>query len=100
MTESSVRATRAIVQIGSLAVDGFMLPDRSYRMSQTQVAEAAGSLMAQRIRFLRSNALKSLLGEGYTSTIFEREEIEIESELGSRGQSRFLSVPPEIASAY
>ncbi|MEZ2339538.1 hypothetical protein [Microcoleus sp.] len=50
--------------------------------------------------FLRSNAGESLLGEGYTSTIFEREEIEIESELGSRGQSRFLSVPPEIASAY
>jgi hypothetical protein len=31
--------------------------------------------------------------------MFEREEIEIESEPGSRGQSRFLSVPPEIASA-
>ncbi|MEZ2224694.1 hypothetical protein [Microcoleus sp.] len=50
--------------------------------------------------FLRSNAGESLLGEGYMSTIFEREEIEIESEPGSRGQSRFLSVPPEIASAY
>ena len=49
--------------------------------------------------FLRSNALKACC-KGYTSTIFEREEIEIESEPGSRGQSRFLSVPPEIASAY
>jgi hypothetical protein len=100
MTESSVRATRAIVQIGSLTVDGFMLPDGSYRMSQTQVAEAAGWVWRNISDFLRSNALKSLLGEGYTSTIFEREEIEIESDLGSRGQSRFLSVPPEIASAY
>jgi hypothetical protein len=32
--------------------------------------------------------------------MFEREEIEIEPEPGSRGQSRFPSVPPEIASAY
>jgi hypothetical protein len=32
--------------------------------------------------------------------VFGREEIVIESEPGSRGQSRFLSVPPEIASAY
>ena len=28
-----------------------MLPDGSYRMSQTQVAEAAGSQTAQRVRF-------------------------------------------------
>jgi len=41
MTES-VRAVRAGVQIGSLTVDGFMLPDGSYRMSQTQIAEAVG----------------------------------------------------------
>lgn len=32
--------------------------------------------------FLRSNALKSLIGEGYTGSISEREEIEIESEPG------------------
>ena len=38
----SVRAVRASVQIGSLTVDGFMLPDGSYRMSQTQAAECIG----------------------------------------------------------
>ncbi len=99
MTDS-VRAVRATVQIGSLTVDGFQLPDGSYRMSQTQVAEAVGLSRRNVSDFLRSNALKSLLGEGYTGTIFEREEIEIASETGSRGQSRFLSVPLEIASAY
>jgi len=31
--------------------------------------------------------------------MFEREEIEIESESSSRGQNRFLSIPPEIADA-
>ena len=38
----SVRAVRASVQIGSLTVDGFVLPDGSYRMSQTQAAECVG----------------------------------------------------------
>lgn len=41
MTES-VKAVRAPVQIGYLTVDGFMLPDGSYRMSQTQAAECVG----------------------------------------------------------
>jgi hypothetical protein len=97
----SIKAVTATIQLSdALPLDGYMMPDGSYRMSQTQVAEAAGWVWRNISDFLRSNALKSLLGEGYTSTIFEREEIEIESELGSRGQSRFLSVPPEIASAY
>ena len=37
--EESAKATRATVQIGSLSVDGFMLPDGSYRMSLSQIAE-------------------------------------------------------------
>jgi hypothetical protein len=41
MTES-IKATRASVQIGAMEVDGFMLPDGSYRMSQTQAAECVG----------------------------------------------------------
>jgi hypothetical protein len=36
----SVRAVQTSVQIGSLTVDGFMLPDGFYRMTQTKVAEA------------------------------------------------------------
>lgn len=36
----SIKATRATVAIGALTVDAFMLPDGSYRMSQTQAAEA------------------------------------------------------------
>jgi hypothetical protein len=66
--------------------------------SPTKVAEAAGLSRRNVSDFFRSNALKSLRGTGYTSTNFEPEEIE--SEPGSRGQSRFLSVPPKIASAY
>jgi hypothetical protein len=65
----------------------------------TKVAEAGGLSRRNVSDFLRSNTLKSLLGQGYTSTMFEGEEIEIESEPGRRRQSRFLSIPPEIADA-
>jgi len=37
---------------------------------------------------------------GYAGTISDREEIEIESEVGKRGQSRFLSTPLEVVSIY
>jgi hypothetical protein len=99
MTES-IKATRAFVQIGALEVDGFMLPDGSYRMSQAQVAEAVDLSRRNVSDFLRSKAIKALLGEGYTGTILEREEIEIEPEPGKRGQSRFMAMPLEIVSAY
>lgn len=88
------KATRATVTIGSLVVDGFMLPDGSYRMSQTQAAEAVGLTRRNVSDFLRSKSLKSLLGEGYTGTIFEREEIEIQPDQDQiRGQGRFLAMP-------
>ena len=41
MTDTVI-ATRSTITIGPLSVDGFMLPDGSYRMSQTQTAEAVG----------------------------------------------------------
>ena len=62
MTES-VRATRAIVQIGSLTVDGFMLPDGSYRMYLTQADECVGKTAQGISNFLNSKTLKRLLGE-------------------------------------
>jgi hypothetical protein len=39
---NSTKATRATVTIGPLTVDGFMLPDGSYQMSQAQAADAIG----------------------------------------------------------
>lgn len=95
MTES-VRAVRAPVQIGPLTVDGFMLPDGSYRMSQTQAAECVGKPEINARRFLDSKAIKSLLGQGYTP-----DSIEIESSSDRlRGQSRFNALPLEVVTAY
>ena len=95
MTES-VRAVRASVQIGSLTVDGFMLPDGSYRMSQTQAAECVGLSERNAREFLQSKALKTLLGEGYTPAT---SEIEPDAQQ-VRGSSRIRALPLEVVGAY
>jgi hypothetical protein len=74
-----------------------MLPDGSYRMSQTQAAEIVGLNRRNVFDFLRSNAIKSLLGEGYTGSI---SDVEIESEGQARGGSRINALPLEVVSAY
>jgi len=95
MTDS-VKATRTTVQIGSISIDGFMLPDGSYRMSQTQAAECVGKPEINARRFLDSKAIKALLGEGYT-----HDSIEIDpGENQLRGQSRFNALPLEVVTAY
>jgi len=73
-------------------------PDGSYRMSQAQVAQAVDKPPVNALRFLGSKAIKSLLGQGYTD--YTPEQIEIESEEGKRGQSRFNALPLEVATAY
>jgi hypothetical protein len=91
-----IKATRATIQLGSLAIDGFMLPDGSYRMSQTQAAECVGKPEINARRFLDSKAIKALLGQGYTP-----DSVEIESIPGQlRGQSRFNALPLEVVTAY
>ena len=95
MTDS-VKATRATVTLGDLTIDGFMLPDGSYRMSQTQAAECVGKPEINARRFLGSKAIKSLLGKGYTP-----DTIEIESDPSQlRGQSRFNALPLPVVTAY
>jgi hypothetical protein len=94
MTET--KATRATVTIGNLAIDGFMLPDGGYRMSQTQAAEAVGLKVQNVSDFLRSKALKSLMGEGYTPQISEIEPDESQG----RGGSRINAVPIEVVTKY
>jgi hypothetical protein len=95
MTDSA-KATRSTVYIGDRAVDGFMLPDGSYRMSQTQAAECVGLSERNAREFLQSKALNTLLGEGYTPAI---SEIEPDREQ-QRGGSRIRAWTLEVASAY
>jgi hypothetical protein len=84
-----------MVAIGSLEVDAFMLPDGSYRMSQTQVAECIQDDPIYARRFLTSKALKSLQGEGYTPDTFD-----VDPSDQDRGQTRIQGWPLEIVYAY
>ncbi|MEM9766480.1 MAG: hypothetical protein AAF892_01185 [Cyanobacteria bacterium P01_D01_bin.71] len=58
MTDST-KASRATVQLGSMEVDGFQLPDGSYRMSQTQAAEIIGLTERDARHFLDSKGIKA-----------------------------------------
>jgi len=94
----AVTATRAQIQIGSITVDGFMLPDGSYRMSQEQAAEAIEEPPVYALRFLRSKASKALLGDDYTD--YKPESVEVETGEGRRGQTRINALPLSVVSAY
>ena len=92
------KAQRATVQIGMLSVDGFQMPDGSYRMSIAGAAEAVGLIRRNAFEFLRSKAAKQLLGEGFTGSI---SEVEVESSPGqSRGQTRIQAIPLAVVSKY
>jgi len=58
----SVRAVRASVKIGSLTVDGFMLPDGSYRTQPNQSRRSSGLIPTQRVRFKTLKRPKKLVG--------------------------------------
>jgi hypothetical protein len=94
MTDQT-KATRATIQLGNLTIDGFMLPNGSYQMSLTQAAETVDLGVQNASDFLRSKALKSLAGEGYTPQTFE-----IETDDQTRGQGRFRGLPLEIVRKY
>ncbi len=94
MTDS-VKATRAAVTIGSLTVDGFMLPDGSYRMSQTQAAECIGDDPVYARNFLTSKTFKALRGERYTPETFE-----VDASNQARGQTRIQGWDLDVVFAY
>lgn len=97
MSETS-KATRAQIRIGGIEVDGFMLPDGEYRMSQTQIAECVQKDESNARKFLSSKAIKTLLGEGYTPG--KNETIEVDAAEQTRGQTRIKPFSLEETSAF
>lgn len=75
------KAKRTTVAISPLPVDGFQMPDGSYRMSQTSAAGPVGLGWQNGSDFLRLKDIKSLLGEGSTSQIFEAEPDELREQV-------------------
>ena len=89
------KAQRAAITISNFEVEGFMMPDGSYRMSQTSAAEAVGRPQRNAGRFLASAGIKALLGKTYTP-----DSIEVESSNQLRGQTRINALPLEVVVAY
>lgn len=86
----AIKAKRSDIPIGSRVVDGFMLPDDSYRMSQEQSASAIGLKPQNASIFLRSKALKKLVAKGYTEQLFQ---IENGSSEQARGANDLMHFP-------
>ena len=91
------KAQRATVQIGSLSVDGFQMPDGSHRMSITGAAEAVSLTVSNASDFLRSKAIKALLGNDSTPRI---SEVEVEPTGQLTGQTRIRALPLDVVIAY
>ena len=92
------KAQRATVQIGPLAVDGFQMPDGSYRMSITSAATAVDTSQQNATNFLRSKALKALQSSGYTPQ--SSEQIEVDATGQGRGQTRITALPLDVVFAF
>lgn len=97
----SITATRATIQIvtrvGTLIVDGFMLPDGSYCMSLTQSSGAVGFGPQNASDFLSLKAVKSLLGQRYA---VNSSQIELPSSTHIRGRKYFRSMSLDAVNAY
>lgn len=89
------KAIRQIIQIGSIEVEGFMLPDGSYRMSQTQAAGAIGEEEVYARNFLTAKGVKQLIGLSYTPETFE-----VEATDQARGQTRIQGWTLEMVYTY
>ena len=70
------KAKRATVTIAPLSVDGFQMPDGSYRMSQAGAATTINESPVYELRFLTSRESKALLGEAFTDCTPEQIEVE------------------------
>lgn len=92
---SEQKATRQIISIGNIEVEGFMLPDGSYRMSQTQAAAAIGEEEVYARNFLAAKGVKQLLGLSYTPETFEVDATE-----QARGQTRIQGWTLEMVYTY
>ncbi|NEO88089.1 MAG: hypothetical protein F6J87_28110 [Spirulina sp. SIO3F2] len=89
----TVKARRTEIQLGHHIVEGFMLPDGSYRISQTQAAQCIGRSELSTRHFLESKSVYKLLGERYRV-------VSLEIETDYLGHSRFNTLPLEVVTAY
>ena len=87
------KAKRATIQLGDRELDVFQLPNGEYRLSQSQVAQAAEKPEANFRNFLGTKWLKALPGLDSSSETFSKVDYE------GRGRP-ITAVPPAIAFAF
>lgn len=92
MTETE-KAKRESVAIGSLRLEGFQMPDGSYRMSLSSAAAAVGLQAWNTFDFLRSKAAECLLGSTSKLSVAEV-EVELSPEQ-TTGQTRIMAISLE-----
>ncbi|MEM9009082.1 MAG: hypothetical protein AAGE59_36950 [Cyanobacteria bacterium P01_F01_bin.86] len=95
---ATAKAKRESVAIGSLSVEGFQMPDGSYRMSLSSAADAVGLQARNAFDFLRSKAAERLLGSDSTLSVAE---VEVESPPEqTTGQTRIRAIPLNVVARY
>ena len=100
MNESSTATSASIkisTRVGTLIIDGFMLPDGSYRMSLSQSSGAVGFGPQNASDFLSLKAVKSLLGQPYA---VNNSQIELPSSTHTIGFRYFRAMSLEAVNAY
>ena len=108
------KAVRAIVPLGAIEVEGFMLPDDSYRMSLTQGGQCVRKTAQGISNFLQSKTLKALLGElggisnflpgttlqALSTTGYNPDQFVVDLSSGGQGQTRIRGVHLELVTLY
>ena len=90
MSDSTVKAVRATIHLGDVALEIFQMPDGTYRLSQAQVAIAVGKHPESGSRFLASNAAKLPSGK-----------LKADHKIAIEGtSSRFKPITSETAVTY
>jgi hypothetical protein len=84
MKDTTSKAERAVIYLGDIPLEVFMLPSGEYRLSQTQSTEAVGE---QEIRF--RNFLSSKSPETLSLKDFKPEKLSVE---GSNGRVNILPI--------
>ncbi|MGB7313116.1 MAG: hypothetical protein WA939_09305 [Nodosilinea sp.] len=97
MSTTGDKAKRSTAAIGPQSIDGFQMPDGSYRMSITGAAEAILLTVSNASVFLRSKAIKASLGNDSTPRI---SDIEVESTEQITGQTRIRALPLDVSIVY
>jgi len=92
------KAKRQTIALGDLELDVFQLPDGTYVMSRTQVAETVGKGLQNVSDFLVSKRFKSLPGIAYTGQ--KNDEVEVDSSNQTRGGTRISPIPLGLAAIY